>query len=116
MSKINFTNVHTMIGSDALIEGPIKLNEGIIIYGKVNGDIDCKGPVRIAMNAVVNGSITGSDIRVGGEVNGNIQASGQVILGSKCILKGDIIYKKILIEDGAQFQGKCDIIEIKNDS
>ena len=25
-------------------------------------------------------------------------------------LKGDIIYRKLLIEDGAQFEGKCDII------
>ena len=48
MSKINFQNVHTMIGADAIIEGPIDLNEGIIIYGKVNGDVNTKGPVRIA--------------------------------------------------------------------
>ena len=40
MSKINFQNVHTMIGADAIIEGPIDLNEGIIIYGKINNFID----------------------------------------------------------------------------
>ena len=116
MSKINFHNVQTMIGPDAHIQGPITLDEGIIIYGKVNGDVDSKGPVRIAMNAVVNGNIKGSGIQVGGEVTGNIESNGQVILGSKCILKGDIIYRTILIEDGAQFEGKCDIIEVNNNS
>ena len=110
MSKINFQNVHTMIGADAMIEGPINLNEGIIIYGKVNGDVDTNGPVRIAQNATVDGNIKGSDIRVGGTVNGNIHSDGQVVLGKKSILKGDIIYRKLLIEDGAQFEGKCDII------
>lgn len=110
MSKINFQNVHTMIGADAIIEGPIDLNEGIIIYGKVNGDVNTKGPVRIAQQAIVEGNITGSDIRVGGVVNGNIQSNGQVVLGKKSILKGDIIYRQLLIEDGAQFEGKCDII------
>ena len=110
MSKINFQNVHTMIGADAIIEGPIDLNEGIIIYGKVNGNGNTKGPVRIAQQAIVEGNITGSDIRVGGTVNGNIQSNGQVVLGKKSILKGDIIYRKLLIEDGAQFEGKCDII------
>ena len=47
MSKINFQNVHTMIGADASIKGPIKFNEGIIIYGKVIGNIDTNGPVRL---------------------------------------------------------------------
>jgi len=88
MSKINFQNVHTMIGADARIDGPVCLNEGIIIYGKINGDIETKGPVRVAQNAVVDGNISGSDIRVGGT---------------------DIVYRKLLIEDGAQFEGKCDI-------
>jgi len=110
MSKINFQNVHTMIGADAMIDGPVKLLEGIIIYGQVHGDVITDGPVRIAQNALVQGNISGSHIRVGGTVVGDIAADGQVILGKKCILKGDIIYRKLLIEDGAQFEGKCDIV------
>ncbi len=115
MSKINFQNVHTMIGEDVIINGSIKLNEGIIIYGKINGNVETNGPVRIAQNAVVKGNIIGRDIRVGGIVNGNIESNGQVILGKKCKLAGDIVYRKLLIEDGAQFEGKCDII-IEDDS
>ena len=111
MSKINFQNVHTMIGADARIDGPVKLLEGIIIYGQVHGDVITDGPVRIAQNALVQGNISGSHIRVGGTVVGDIAAGGQVILGKKCILKGDIVYRKLLIEDGAQFEGKCDIVD-----
>ncbi len=110
MSKINFQNVHTMIGADARIDGPIKLKEGIIIYGQVHGDVVTDGPIRVAQNAMVQGNITGSHIRIGGTVIGNIAANGQVILGEKSVLKGDIIYRKLLIEDGAQFEGKCDIV------
>ena len=110
MSKINFQNVHTMIGADATINGPITLNEGIIIYGKLIGDIETKGPVRVAQSAKVEGNIVGSDIRIGGIVAGNISSSGQVVLGKACELKGDIIYGKLLIEDGAKFEGKCDLI------
>ena len=113
MTKINFQNVHTMIGADASIEGPIVLNEGIIIYGTVIGDIESKGPVRVAQGAIVEGNITGSDIRLGGFVKGNIQSNGQVVLGKKCKLKGDIVYRKLLIEDGAKFEGKCDLVDIE---
>ena len=45
-----------MIGADARIDGPVCLNEGIIIYGKINGDVETKGPVRVAQNAVVDGN------------------------------------------------------------
>ena len=113
MTKINFQNVHTMIGADASIEGPIVLNEGIIIYGRVIGDVESKGPVRVAQGAIVEGNITGSDIRLGGFVTGNIQSNGQVVLGKKCKLQGDIVYRKLLIEDGAKFEGKCDLIDIE---
>ena len=95
---------------DDCVDGPVKLREGIIIYGQVHGDVITDGPVRVAQNALVQGNISGNHIRVGGTVVGDIAADGQVILGKKCILKGDIIYKKLLIEDGAQFEGKCDIV------
>lgn len=114
MSSINFKNVQTMIGPDVEINGPIKLSQGIIIYGRVNGDIITKGPVRISKEALVDGDIVGGDIRIGGTVIGNINSSGQVILGSKCVLKGNIVYKKLKIEDGAQFEGKCDLSLKKN--
>jgi len=112
MSKINFQNVHTMIGADAVVDGPIILNEGIIVYGKIMGDIQTKGPVRIAQNALVEGNIVGGNIRISGIVKGNVESNGQVILGKNCVLKGDIVYRKLLIEDGAQFEGKCDIISV----
>lgn len=115
MTKINFQNVHTMIGADARIDGPINLQEGIIIYGQIHGDIVTDGPIRIAHGAMVQGNISGSHIRIGGTVVGNIAADGQVILGKKSVLKGDIIYRKLLIEDGAQFEGKCDITGREDD-
>jgi len=109
MAKINFQNVHTMIGADATMHGSVELQEGIIIYGKVLGDVTTQGPVRIAKGASVVGNISGSDIQVGGQVTGNVTAVGLVVLGEKSIMKGDIIYKKLLIEDAAQFEGKCNL-------
>ena len=114
MNKRKSKSVYTMIGSDVEIEGSISLKQGIIIYGQVHGDVKTEGPVRIAQFGLVDGNVTGLDIRVGGTVLGNINSSGQVILGEKCVLKGDIVYRKLLIEDGAQFEGKCDIIVQEN--
>ena len=46
-------------------------------------------------------------------MTGNVQSNGQVVLGKKSKLQGDIVYRKLLIEDGAKFEGKCDLIDIE---
>ena len=76
-----------------------------------NGDIITDGPVRISSGALVDGDIIGEDIKIGGTVVGNINSNGQVVLGSNCVLKGDIVYKKLTIEDGAQFEDKVVVRE-----
>ena len=55
MTKINFQNVHTMVGADAVIDGPVNLKEGIIVYGTVKGTVKTNGPVRVAENGLVKG-------------------------------------------------------------
>ena len=110
MSNSKLKTVHTMIGPDAIIKGPMELEQGLIVYGKIYGDIATNGQVRVAKNGLVDGNIIGSNIHIGGTVTGNVKSRNQVILKKSCILKGDISYRKLHIEDGAQFEGKCDLL------
>ena len=110
MNNSKLKTVHTMIGPDAIINGPMELEQGLIVYGKIYGDIATNGQVRVAKNGLVDGNIIGSNIHIGGTVTGNVKSRNQVILKKSCILKGDISYRKLHIEDGAQFEGKCDLL------
>ena len=103
-------NIQTMIGSDMVVDGSVNLKSGIIIYGQVKGSVKTKGPVRLAKNAIVKGDIVGADIRIAGVVEGNISSMGQATLLKTCKVKGDIAYKKLVVEDGAKFEGKCEIV------
>ena len=109
MSKIDFQNVHTMVGADATLEGNINLDGGLIVYGKIQGDVNTKGPVRIARTAKVVGNIIASDIQIGGTVNGNITVNDRIVLGNLSTVKGDMIYRRLYIEEGAKFSGRCDL-------
>ena len=109
MSSPKFKNVHTMIGPDANVNGPIKLDHSIIIYGKVFGDINTRGSIRVARDGIVNGNIKCSNVVLGGTIIGNIQSEGSVTLKKTSKLKGDISYRKLHIEDGAKFEGQCDL-------
>ena len=99
-----------MIGLDMIIDGSVNLDNGIIVYGQIKGSVKTKGPVRLAKSAIVNGDIVGSDIRIAGIVDGNISSMGQVTLLKTSRVKGDITYKKLIVEDGAEFEGKCEIV------
>ena len=103
MSSPKFKNVHTMIGPDANINGPIILDQSIIIYGKVFGDIRTRGSIRVAKDGIVNGNIKCSNVVLGGTIIGDIQSEGSVTLKKTSKLKGDISYRKLHIEDGAKF-------------
>ena len=116
MAKIDFNNVQPMIGAEAVVNGPIKLRGGIIVYGKIYGDIHTEGPVRITISGEVIGDIQASDAHIGGRIQGNVTVSNRIVLGRKSELKGDLIYHSLVIEDGAQFEGSCTVIGDKQDT
>ena len=107
MARNENKDVHTMIGADAVIQGNISCNDGIAVYGKVFGDVTSEGPVRIARGGEVHGNIQASDSNIGGTVAGNVRVEKRAVLGSESNLKGDLIYRTLVIEEGAQFQGHC---------
>ena len=110
MATSKFKNVHTMIGPDAKIKGPINLDQGIIIYGQVYGDVITRGSIRIAKDGIVEGNVRGSNVILGGTIIGHVKSEGSVTLKKTSKLKGDISYRKLHIEDGAQFEGQCDLV------
>ena len=46
-----------MIGLDMVVDGSVKLKNGIIVYGQIKGSVNTKGPVRLARNAIVKLSL-----------------------------------------------------------
>ena len=108
MGKNDYKDVHTMIGTDAVIQGNVTCQGGVAVYGKVFGDVVSEGPVRIARGGEVHGNVQANDSQIGGMVDGNV--------GSECNLKGDIVYRTLVIEEGAQFQGHCVMVENEKSS
>tara|TARA_Y100000031_G_scaffold157124_1_gene216347 strand:+ start:2549 stop:2959 length:411 start_codon:yes stop_codon:yes gene_type:complete len=107
MAKSEYKDVHTMIGADAVIQGSISCEGGVAVYGKVFGDVTSEGPVRIARGGEVHGNVQANDSHIGGIVDGNVRVENRAVLGAESQLKGDLIYRTLVIEEGAQFQGHC---------
>ena len=102
-------DIKTIIAEDVEITGSIKCTSDIQIDGKLNGDMACTGNSTIGTTANVKGSISVESVTVLGQVNGNINAKDKIELQSSARLHGDIRAKRLTVQDGVTFVGKCEV-------
>ncbi len=96
----------TVIAQNATLNGCLKTDGAITVYGLFEGDIESTGTVIVGKSGRVNGNITGKDIAIAGIVVGNISASGKIEIYDGGRVLGDIVSSNLKIEDGALFSGQ----------
>ncbi|MBL7130184.1 MAG: polymer-forming cytoskeletal protein [Candidatus Omnitrophica bacterium] len=94
---------------DASMQGSLTFKDpvNLRINGKFEGSLDTKGSLTIGENAQVRASIVGEDIVICGKVFGNVTSSSSLNLSRSAHLTGDIRTPRLSIDEGAIFQGKC---------
>lgn len=103
----NKNSMSSIIGSDLELTGDIDIKGDLLIYGVINGNINCEGMVTTAKESKINGNINTVYADISGTVNGNLEAKGKVSLSSTSNLKGDLLATILVIEEGASFNGLC---------
>jgi len=79
------------------------------IDGKVKGELITSNTVTIGSEGVVEGTISAKDVVVGGRVVGTLNATGRIILEAHSVLNGDLKTSRLVVEDGATFNGSSDM-------
>jgi cytoskeletal protein CcmA (bactofilin family) len=64
--------------------------------------------------ARIDGDIKATNLEVSGEINGNIFVSELLTVKASARINGDIVSSKLIIEAGAEFNGKCSMKENRN--
>ena len=100
-------SIKTIIGQGSFIKGDLSISGVMRIDGDVAGNIVSNNCVMIGENARVCGNITATSVISRGLIKGNILADVEVRLFSSAIVLGDVLTKKINIQDGVLFEGKC---------
>lgn len=103
---------HT-IDVDAAMQGSLVFKEpvNLRINGKFDGTLEMKGSLTIGETAYVNANIKCENITIAGRVKGDIEAEGKVELLERAAVEGNIKTQRLIITDGAIFQGKCLMME-----
>lgn len=113
VSSSNSIAMETTIIGDIVTEGNIR------IEGKVQGGIRSANKIVIGESAYVSGDIHAQEAEISGRVDGGVNCRGALYLKRKSYINGDIYAVKLIIENGAIFNGKCDMtggVEIKEGS
>lgn len=104
--KIQAGGTFSILGTGTVISGNIKTEGTIRIDGKIVGNIVTKGDAVVGLTGVVEGSVEASNITVAGKVMGTLTAVQKLVLESKSILKGDLRTARLVVDEGATFDGR----------
>ena len=95
----------TVIGTDTLIKGDITVPHSMRLDGRIQGKVEVNDTLTIGPNGVVDGNIQVRSIMIGGKVGGAVVASDKITLNSTAVMNGDLVCTKLVIEEGATFDG-----------
>ncbi len=97
----------TIISSSIRVEGELNSTGDIIIDGQVTGGISTQGNLVVGEKAEITADIKASNARIAGKVKGNLQIEGRLELAATSKIHGDIIAKVLVVSEGAQINGHC---------
>jgi cytoskeletal protein CcmA (bactofilin family) len=107
-SEINRSGeLNTIIGKGSKVQGNISVQNSLRIDGTITGNIQSTDTVIVGKEGRVKGEIKAKDILISGTVQGQILAENKVYLEAKAIIEGDMKASRLVVDEGATFDGNC---------
>ena len=104
-----------VLGLDSRVRGHIRFQGTLTVDGTVTGDVrspEGSGAMLVVgQSATVEGDIVADSVLIGGSVAGDIKAKQRVEIFGTGTLHGDIETGDIMIQGGAEFQGRCQMLK-----
>jgi cytoskeletal protein CcmA (bactofilin family) len=97
----------SLIGTGTVVQGKVMTEGSIRIDGTMVGDVVAKANAAIGSSGKLDGNLSAKNVSLAGSVKGTITASEKLILESKSVLQGDIRASKLVVDEGATFDGQC---------
>jgi cytoskeletal protein CcmA (bactofilin family) len=96
-----------LIAAGTVFEGKLKTPGSIRIDGKVVGEISATQNIAVGPTGDIDGNISARNITIGGKIVGMVVVQDKLVFEAKAVVKGDIRAAKLVIDEGAMFDGKC---------
>ena len=100
-------NLNTIIGKGSSFEGNLKVEQSLRVDGRIKGHISTTDSIVIGKEGEIEGEIITKNAIIGGRVRAKVSATGKVVLESKASFIGELKTSRLVIDDGATFEGRC---------
>jgi cytoskeletal protein CcmA (bactofilin family) len=94
-----------LLGNGTVVEGTVRAESSVRVDGKIKGKLVCKNTLTIGANGEIEGEVEAKNAIVGGKINGKLKVAEKLVLESKSVLLGELKASKLIIEEGAVFEG-----------
>jgi len=95
------------------LTGNITTSNSIRIDGIVKGNVNCGGKLVLGLMGEIIGEVVCSEAEIEGRIEGNLTVSELLYLRASSRIHGNISTSKLIIENGADFNGLCSMIKTK---
>ncbi|MEZ4761861.1 MAG: polymer-forming cytoskeletal protein [Calditrichia bacterium] len=102
-------NELNIINAGTFLEGTIETKGSVQINGKLKGLIKAGDEVRVGRSGEIFGEIYAKNARIAGKVEGNIYIEERLTLEDTSSLNGNLSAGKLIIDEGAFFNGHADM-------
>ncbi len=106
-------DLNTIIGKGSVIEGNLTVQSTLRVDGKVKGNITTSDSLVVGKEGDINGEVTVRNAIIGGKLRGKIHATGKVVFEANSVFNGEIKTGKLVIDEGARFEGVCSMSDGK---
>ncbi|HEU0177287.1 MAG TPA: polymer-forming cytoskeletal protein [Blastocatellia bacterium] len=109
------TDLRSFLGEGTEITGEVRFSEIMRVDSNISGTIvSDSGSLLIMEKGCVKATVQVGAVEVSGIVEGTITAKNSVKIHSTGRVYGDIYTPALIIDHGAVFDGKCHMLESKN--
>lgn len=106
-ANTNTEGLTCIIAKGTVIEGKITSTENMRIDGKVKGQVLCDKRLVMDAEGIIEGDVQAGESTIKGRVIGTVSVINTLHLLESSFIKGDIKAKKLHVEEGAKYDGKC---------
>lgn len=97
--------INSIIGKGSRFEGDVHVTGAVRVDGEVVGTVHATEKVQVGNEGLVKGGVSGNEVVISGRLSGTISADARVHLVAGARVDGDIHCRRLVIEDGAIFDG-----------
>ncbi len=98
-------NQINMIGEGTVLKGTVRADGDLNINGKVIGKVLVKGKVVVAQSGSIEGEMAATSADLGGAFDGTATIEERLTLRSNARVTGTLNVARLVIEEGAVFDG-----------